>query len=70
MQIKLSDTLTGLGYTTSSFGLGVGAWLAQNWLAVLSAIGICCTIYFQFRHHRRQERRMGLLEDKTDGNHG
>ena len=62
MQIKVPDALTAAGYTTSSVGLGVGAWFAQNWLAALSALGICCTIYFQFRHHRRQERRLELLE--------
>ena len=67
MQIKLPDGLTAMGYTTSTFGLGVGTWFAHNWLAALSALGICCTIYFQFRHHRRQERRLELLEKEDDG---
>lgn len=63
MQSKVTDALTAAGYTTSSFGLGVGAWLANNWLAALSAAGICLTIFFQWRQDRRQERRLEMMKD-------
>ena len=66
MQIKIPDGLTAAGYSASSVGLGVGAWFAQNWLAALSAVGICCTIYFQYKRHRRQERRLELQERDDD----
>ncbi len=66
MQSKLTDVLTAAGYTTSTFGLGVGTWFAHNWLAALSAAGILITIWFQYRQDRRQKRRLELLKDKDD----
>ena len=58
MQSKATDMLAAAGYTTGVAGMGVGTWLANNWLAMLSAASIILTIVLQIRQDRRQQKRL------------
>ena len=66
MQEKATDLLAAAGYTTGTVGMGVGTWMAANWLALLSAASILLTIVLQLRQDRRAQR---LLEAKHDESH-
>ena len=73
MELKVAETLTVAGYSTSALGAGTATFSTELeafirlGLYVLSAIGVCSTMYFQWRHHVRQERKM-LDKERGDEN--
>jgi len=57
MQLKVAESLTVAGYSTGVLGVAAN-WLAVNWLMALSALSIVLTTYWQWKRHKRQERKM------------
>ena len=62
MQNRMTDTLASAGYAAGAAGVGIGGWMQTHWLQVLSGIGVLLTVYFQYAQHKREQRRLEILE--------
>ena len=63
MSPKVSDIIVS-GYALGSTGLGVGLWLLENWLAILSAVGIIVTMALHIREAKLQTKQHRMIEEQ------
>lgn len=65
---RRSEIAGGVSYTVSGTGFAVGAWIADHWLQVLSALVMLITwgtqLYFSIRADRREERAARKREEQ------